>query len=300
MWTAISSYIWGETDEQLVPGSVDDTQSVDDDWILVDVQKGKKCGEWKLLCLNYVFEMLFKAKMGERCIHFFSRSCISKNTFSRISLCRLLFWSQDVFVTTILNWVAPLWWHHISFSVISKLALPQNHHLSLLFSTDEKENDDPKLKAQIQLEESWYVTPPPCFEASGLSPEVLEASPMEDLLIEHPSMSVYGPGIRRHSPSLSSTSRNSSTARNGEEVVERREPRRTVQFQAQLELIEKRRQTEPPLQGSIRANRKNLKKQNMVHFQSNSRSKRNKKRNRMLGKHVGLHGKRGCWPSLEF
>lgn len=202
MWTAISSYIWGETDEQLVPGSVDDTQSVDDDWILVDVQKGKKC--------------------------------------------------------------------------------------------DEKENDDPKLKAQIQLEESWYVTPPPCFEASGLSPEVLEASPMEDLLIEHPSMSVYGPGIRRHSPSLSSTSRNSSTARNGEEVVERREPRRTVQFQAQLELIEKRRQTEPPLQGSIRANRKNLKKQNMVHFQNNSRSKRNKKRNRMLGKHVGLPGKRGC------
>lgn len=202
MWTAISRYIWGETDEQLVPGSVDDTQSVDDDWILVDVQNGK----------NF----------------------------------------------------------------------------------DEKENDDSKLKAQVQLEESWYVTPPPCFEASGLSPEVLEASPMEDLLIEHPSMSVYGPGIRRYSPSLSCTSRNSSTARNGEEVVERREPRRTVQFQAQLELIEKRRQTEPPLQGSVRANRKNLKKQNMVQFQNNSRSKRNKKRNRMLGKHVGLHGKRGC------
>lgn len=200
MWTAISSYIWGETDEQLVPGSVDDTQSVDDDWILVDVQNGK--------------------------------------------------------------------------------------------NSDEKENDDSKFKVQVQLEESWYVTPPPCFEASGLSPEVLEASPMEDLLIEHPSMSVYGPGIRRYS--LSSASRNSSAARNGEEVVERREPRRTVQFQAQLELIEKRRQTEPPLQGSVRANRKNLKKQNMVQFQNNSRSKRNKKRNRMLGKHVGLHGKRGC------
>lgn len=200
MWTAISSYIWGETDEQLVPGSVDDTQSVDDDWILVDVQNGK--------------------------------------------------------------------------------------------NSDEKENDDSKLKVQVQLEESWYVTPPPCFEASGLSPEVLEASPMEDLLIEHPSMSVYGPGIRRYS--LSSASRNSSAARNGEEVVERREPRRTVQFQAQLELIEKRRQTEPPLQGSVRANRKNLKKQNMVQFQNNSRGKRNKKRNRMLGKHVGLHGKRGC------
>lgn len=150
------------------------------------------------------------------------------------------------------------------------------------------------MKAQVQLEESWYVTPPPCFEASGLSPEVLEASPMEDLLIEHPSMSVYGAGVRQHSPSVSSASRSSSTPRNEEEAVERREPRRSVQFQAQLDLIEKRRQTEPPLQGSIRSNRKNLKKQNMVHFQNNSRSKRNKKRNRMLGKHIGLHGKRGC------
>lgn len=150
------------------------------------------------------------------------------------------------------------------------------------------------MKAQVELEESWYVTPPPCFEGSGLFPEGLEASPMEDLLIEHPSMSVYGPGVRRHSTSVSSSSRSSSTPRIEGEQVERREPRRTVQFQAQLEVIEKRRQTEPPLQGSVRANRKNLKKQNMVHFQNNSRSKRNKKRNRMLGKHVGLHGKRGC------
>lgn len=202
MWTTISSYIWGDADEQIVPGcTVDDTQS-DEDWILVDVHESKVLAG--------------------------------------------------------------------------------------------KEKEVSKLKAQVQLEESWYVTPPPCFEASGLSPEVLEASPMEDLLIEHPSMSVYGPGVRRDSSSISSASRSSSTPRNEGEQVERREPRRTVQFQEQLDLIEKRRQTEPPLQSSIRSNRKNLKKQNMVQFQNNSRSKRNKKRNRMLGKHVGLHGKRGC------
>lgn len=202
MWTAISSYIWGEADEQIVPGcSVVDTQS-DDDWILVDVRE-------------------------------------------------------------------------------SELA--------------DNESAVSKLKAQVQLEESWYVTPPPCFEASGLSPEGLESSPMEDLLIEHPSMSVYGPGVRRQSPSVSSASRSSSAPTSAERTqVERREPRRTVQFQAQLELIEKRRQTEPPLQGSIRANGKNLKKQNMVHFQNNSRSKRNKKRNRMVGKHAGMQGKRAC------
>ncbi|CAF91443.1 unnamed protein product, partial [Tetraodon nigroviridis] len=38
------------------------------------------------------------------------------------------------------------------------------------------------------MDESWFVTPPPCFTAEGAT---AETSPMEDLLIEHPSMSVY-------------------------------------------------------------------------------------------------------------
>ncbi|XP_067410562.1 tumor protein p53-inducible nuclear protein 2 isoform X1 [Emydura macquarii macquarii] len=41
------------------------------------------------------------------------------------------------------------------------------------------------------MDESWFVTPPPCFTAEGPSPVRVESSPMEDLLIEHPSMSVY-------------------------------------------------------------------------------------------------------------
>lgn len=45
------------------------------------------------------------------------------------------------------------------------------------------------------LEESWFVTPPPCFTGRG-SQHVLETSPLENLLIEHPSMSVYA----YHSP----------------------------------------------------------------------------------------------------
>lgn len=40
------------------------------------------------------------------------------------------------------------------------------------------------------LGESWIVTPPPCFTGTG-GPAALEASPLENLLIEHPSMSVY-------------------------------------------------------------------------------------------------------------
>lgn len=39
------------------------------------------------------------------------------------------------------------------------------------------------------MDESWYVTPPACFTRA--SPVHVETSPLEDLLIEHPSMSVY-------------------------------------------------------------------------------------------------------------
>ncbi|XP_013207401.1 tumor protein p53-inducible nuclear protein 1 isoform X2 [Microtus ochrogaster] len=41
------------------------------------------------------------------------------------------------------------------------------------------------------MEESWFITPPPCFTAGGLTAVKVETSPMENLLIEHPSMSVY-------------------------------------------------------------------------------------------------------------
>ncbi|XP_001352635.3 ras guanine nucleotide exchange factor V isoform X1 [Drosophila pseudoobscura] len=43
--------------------------------------------------------------------------------------------------------------------------------------------------ANVLMEESWYVTPPPCFTSIG--PINMETSPFENLLIEHPSMSVY-------------------------------------------------------------------------------------------------------------
>ena len=46
------------------------------------------------------------------------------------------------------------------------------------------------------LEESWFVTPPPCFTGRGGKNVQLETSPLENLLIEHPSMSVYA----HHSP----------------------------------------------------------------------------------------------------
>ncbi|KAG5890999.1 hypothetical protein JTB14_022579 [Gonioctena quinquepunctata] len=54
------------------------------------------------------------------------------------------------------------------------------------------------LPCASNMEESWFVTPPPCFTSAG--PIHMETSPLENLLIEHPSMSVYHihPSSRRH------------------------------------------------------------------------------------------------------
>lgn len=62
------------------------------------------------------------------------------------------------------------------------------------FSQVEVEGDDwilidRTIEGATAMEESWYVTPPACFTRAG--PVNVETSPFEDLLIEHPSMSVY-------------------------------------------------------------------------------------------------------------
>ncbi|KAJ3597651.1 hypothetical protein NHX12_001168 [Muraenolepis orangiensis] len=52
------------------------------------------------------------------------------------------------------------------------------------------------LNSMADTDESWFVTPPPCFTGRGSKNVLLETSPLENLLIEHPSMSVYA----HHSP----------------------------------------------------------------------------------------------------
>lgn len=54
---------------------------------------------------------------------------------------------------------------------------------------DEEEGGFLRLDAP-RLVESWLVTPPPCFTGSGHQ-VALSCNPLENLLIEHPSMSVY-------------------------------------------------------------------------------------------------------------
>lgn len=41
------------------------------------------------------------------------------------------------------------------------------------------------------MDDSWFLTPPECFISLDERSVLLETSPFENLLIEHPSMSVY-------------------------------------------------------------------------------------------------------------
>lgn len=58
----------------------------------------------------------------------------------------------------------------------------------VLQTNDTKQKSSPAISSD--MDESWYITPPSCFTID--SPVPLETSPLENLLIEHPSMSVYG------------------------------------------------------------------------------------------------------------
>ncbi|XP_001623518.2 tumor protein p53-inducible nuclear protein 2 [Nematostella vectensis] len=162
---------------------------------------------------------------------------------------------------------------------------------SVVNPKDVKKHEKAENAVPDSVEESWYVTPPSCFESRDNFSGVLESNPMEDLLIEHPSMSVYGPR-RSADASAGSSSRSASQAAEENQELEKKPPRRTVQFQEKLELIAQKRKVEAPQHGTIRPNKKNIKKQNLVQFQ-HSRTRRTKKRDRMVGKHIGVHGKRG-------
>ena len=67
---------------------------------------------------------------------------------------------------------------------------------SVTLTTDSNESESPHHKPSSRPRggnSSWLVTPPPCFTLGNtVSTSGGESNPLEDLLIEHPSMSVYG------------------------------------------------------------------------------------------------------------
>lgn len=70
-------------------------------------------------------------------------------------------------------------------------------HLGSISENDENNFLSANLPAFYpnSMDDSWFLTPPECF--SSVSSFQLESSPLENLLIEHPSMSVYNFNFRR-------------------------------------------------------------------------------------------------------
>lgn len=70
--------------------------------------------------------------------------------------------------------------------------------LDMTEGEEEEDGEEDEESSNCALEESWFITPPPCFTAGGRAPVLLETSPLENLLIEHPSMSVYAVHNHHH------------------------------------------------------------------------------------------------------
>ena len=82
---------------------------------------------------------------------------------------------------------------------------------------------DSDTSSECQCGEAWLVTPPQSFTASGT--QQLPASPMEDLLIEHPSMSVYAPRRTGSTGSSENSSLETSPERSQNHCTPRRSTR---------------------------------------------------------------------------
>jgi len=133
------------------------------------------------------------------------------------------------------------------------------------------------------MEESWIVTPPQCFNSKRRNRA--EMSPMENLLIEHPSMSIYH--------DKEDTANNNVEGPSTEVAINRHETHRAVA--GRLLQLEKRQplkdlNVKPSERKS--SSPKNLKRKNMVYVRSNN-PRSNKQYGRMSGKHTGMVGKRG-------
>lgn len=84
-------------------------------------------------------------------------------------------------------------------------------------------SNDSLTRAQVHdMEESWFVTPPPCF-SSQTGPVQLRTSPLENLLIEHPSMSVYQRNGSRHPHFRTPTPSDTAEELETEEAIEDRQ-----------------------------------------------------------------------------
>ncbi|KAK4877253.1 hypothetical protein RN001_009759 [Aquatica leii] len=121
------------------------------------------------------------------------------------------------------------------------------------------------------MEDSWFVTPPPCFTSAG--PVHMETSPLENLLIEHPSMSVYQHShpalLGQRFNSVSTRSESDYSADEGDDVEEVIEPLPVQRLEVEVETY-----TERPLQVPQRNNRVNVLQQQEKQWKQTKRAQK--------------------------
>lgn len=137
------------------------------------------------------------------------------------------------------------------------------------------------------MEESWLVTPPQCFNGK-LKRNKTEVSPMENLLIEHPSMSIYHGNEQQPSTQAEDSSSKETTA-----MAARRDTHKAVA--GRLLALEKRQPLKEMNTKSQSArkqsNAKSLKRKNQVYVRQHS-TRKNKQYGRMTGKNTAMVAKR--------
>lgn len=138
------------------------------------------------------------------------------------------------------------------------------------------------------MEESWLVTPPQCFN-DKLKRSRTEFNPMENLLIEHPSMSIYHAKDETTASDAEKTQPKVNTV-----ATQRRDTHKAVA--GRLLALEKR---QPLMEMNAKSssqrkqnNAKNLKRKNQVYVRQHA-SRKNKQYGRMTGKHTAMVAKRG-------
>lgn len=174
--------------------------------------------------------------------------------------------------------------------------------------TDEVDTVESKQRAVLEstrrsvdiLEESWYVTPPSCFNASQGDALSVQTSPLENLLIEHPSMSVYGgpaePWLAVEESHSEQTPETSESEPASETAVETRTHthRRAVRTVDKGDELTWRVQKNVSENAKKQLRKKKLQMQNQTHTHKTRSRRKQKKVDRKQGKHSTVYSNRGC------
>jgi tumor protein p53-inducible nuclear protein 1 len=163
-----------------------------------------------------------------------------------------------------------------------------------------KQTPEPVPQSIDILEESWYVTPPSCFNASQGDSLSLQTSPLENLLIEHPSMSVYGgPAEGWLAVEQSPAEETPQNDEPSETAVETRPHsphthRRAVRTVDKAEELSRRVQKNVLEQTKKQYRKKKLQTQNQTHVRVTRSRRKQKKLDRKQSKHSTVYSNRGC------